>query len=70
MNAQSQKSFNFHGSRTSKFLVIALAIVASMLLPGQPAWSSENSHNVIIDLSMVEWKTWEGLPQGAEIAIF
>ena len=69
MNTPSQKPFNYYRSKISKLLGIVLAMIASMLLLGQPAWSGENSHNVIIDLSMVEWKPWKGVPQGAEIAI-
>ena len=69
MNTQSQKPSNFQDSRTSKLLGIVLALVAGMLLLGQLAWSGENSRNVIIDLSTVEWKPWEGVPHGAEIAI-
>lgn len=69
MDVHSTKFSNLHISRTSKVLWIVFAAVASLFGMGQSAWSTENTHSVITDLSALHWEPWKGVPEGAEIAI-
>ena len=69
MNAHSLKRFTVHDPRTAKYLVLVLATFASLLLLVQPAASTATPSTVITNFAALQWEPWEGLPEGAEIAV-